>query len=58
MTQANRLIVAATVKDFLIVQNKADQAGSDFDKAIKKLPPLKTKKKGGKYEPQVHCSHT
>ncbi len=26
---------------------QADQAGSDFDKAIKKLPPSKPKKKGG-----------
>jgi hypothetical protein len=27
---------------------QADQAGSDFDKAVKKLPPPKPKKKGGK----------
>jgi len=27
---------------------QADQTGSDFDKAIKQLPPPKPKKKGGK----------
>jgi hypothetical protein len=48
MMQTHRRIEAATVKDFLKVQNETDQVGSDFDKAIKQLPPPKPKKNRGK----------